>query len=482
MADRDYAAELAAVEAAPPEPTYADRLGLYRYQQPYFATSIGAGMNAPPYPTPDEPGLFTHAVIDPIRSLAGHVQQADDAMWGRYPMDVEDQYALGGELAGAVSPGALLGAPVKGGLGMGIRAYHGSPHDFDRFSMDKIGTGEGAQAYGHGLYFAENEGVANSYKKALGGGRNEITDPSTGARKALDYDQWHDTLPDILAQIDPKVGVFGMRWIKDAMVEAAQHGGSPLEAFDRAAAAHIQRMIDQRQPENIIRFERASAERARAAMERLDPKPVNVGSMYEVSINASPDEFLDWDKPLSEQPAKVREALARSGYASPEAWEPGEAPNVLNRVGPRGIEGTVRRAVRIDKPEWKATYDTLDGTGTQWFPTEAEAKAWIDSHAPIEGGRGAEVYQQMRKGEQSDAAITEALRNAGIKGIRYKDAGSRGGEGGTYNYVVFSDDVISILKKYGLAGLTAGGAGAAMLGGSDPASAAQPTYRTGGRF
>ena len=33
----------------------------------------------------------------------------------------------------------------------GIRAYHGSPHDFDRFDMSKIGTGEGAQAYGLSL-------------------------------------------------------------------------------------------------------------------------------------------------------------------------------------------------------------------------------------------------------------------------------------------------------------------------------------------
>ena len=45
-----------------------------------------------------------------------------------------------------------------------IRAYHGSPHDFDEFSTDKIGTGEGAQAYGRGLYFAEREGTAQSYK------------------------------------------------------------------------------------------------------------------------------------------------------------------------------------------------------------------------------------------------------------------------------------------------------------------------------
>src|SRR5215510_3136348 len=56
----------------------------------------------------------------------------------------------------------------------GIRAYHGSPHDFERFDLSKIGTGEGAQAYGHGLYFAENEGVAGEYRRALVGGPERL--------------------------------------------------------------------------------------------------------------------------------------------------------------------------------------------------------------------------------------------------------------------------------------------------------------------
>jgi len=62
------------------------------------------------------------------------------------------------------------------GMTTPIRAYHGSPHTFDRFDLSKIGTGEGAQAYGHGLYFAENEGVARSYKTTLSG------DPTIGGR------------------------------------------------------------------------------------------------------------------------------------------------------------------------------------------------------------------------------------------------------------------------------------------------------------
>ncbi len=43
-------------------------------------------------------------------------------------------------------------------------AYHGTPHKFDEFSTENIGTGEGAQAHGWGLYFAEDkENIINDY-------------------------------------------------------------------------------------------------------------------------------------------------------------------------------------------------------------------------------------------------------------------------------------------------------------------------------
>ncbi len=42
-------------------------------------------------------------------------------------------------------------------------AYHGSPHSFDKFSAEYMGTGEGAQAYGWGLYFTDREDIAKEY-------------------------------------------------------------------------------------------------------------------------------------------------------------------------------------------------------------------------------------------------------------------------------------------------------------------------------
>ncbi len=53
---------------------------------------------------------------------------------------------------------------------MGIKAYHSSPYDFDKFDLKKIGTGEGAQVYGHGLYFAENPAVSGQGGRGRGGG------------------------------------------------------------------------------------------------------------------------------------------------------------------------------------------------------------------------------------------------------------------------------------------------------------------------
>ena len=57
----------------------------------------------------------------------------------------------------------------------GIRAYHSSPHDFDRFDSSKIGTGEGAQTEGHGLYFAEAEPVAQRYRDDFSRNRGAAT-------------------------------------------------------------------------------------------------------------------------------------------------------------------------------------------------------------------------------------------------------------------------------------------------------------------
>ncbi|NLE03086.1 MAG: hypothetical protein GX640_24715, partial [Fibrobacter sp.] len=70
---------------------------------------------------------------------------------------------------------------------MRTAAYHGSPHTFDKFSTEKIGTGEGFQAYGYGLYFAGKKEVAEYYKNTLSRSKNENNGVFIDDMDLLDY-------------------------------------------------------------------------------------------------------------------------------------------------------------------------------------------------------------------------------------------------------------------------------------------------------
>lgn len=287
-------------------------------------------------------------------------------------------------------------------IGMPITAYHGSPHDFDKFSMDKIGTGEGAQAYGHGLYFAENEGVAKSYRDAL---RPSGMDVTAGGRTFNYSSSAPMNHPEIKA-LSGQLRSDAPEWLKDSVARTALGravAGTPPkmsfrdEAIDRAVGPHVSP---------------AARAKAEAAIDQITADNAEIlsgisakapGHMYEVNINANPEDFLDWDRPLSEQSEKVRGAAA--------------ALDVPNAHRPH-VTGS-------------AAYHHL-------------------AAAPIDAGISS-------RGRNDLAA--DALREAGIPGIRYLDQGSRGAGEGSRNYVVFNDALIDIIRKYGLA--AAVGAGAA---------------------
>lgn len=72
------------------------------------------------------------------------------------------------EIAGGLlQMGRNLATPQTLNKQTGAIVYHGSPHKFDKFDSSKIGTGEGAQAYGHGLYLAEAPSVAKATRNSF---------------------------------------------------------------------------------------------------------------------------------------------------------------------------------------------------------------------------------------------------------------------------------------------------------------------------
>lgn len=73
---------------------------------------------------------------------------------------------------------------------VGMMAYHGTPHNIvGKFDASKIGSGEGGQAYGYGMYFAQNPKVSNEYAKMGGEGNLYKVDiPNKMIPNMLDYD------------------------------------------------------------------------------------------------------------------------------------------------------------------------------------------------------------------------------------------------------------------------------------------------------
>ena len=129
------------------------------------------------------------------------------------------------------------------------------------------------------------------------------------------------------------------------------------------------------------------------------------GHMYEVNIRAPEEHFLDWDKPLSEQSPYVQKALNDAGIT-------------------------------------KGTLDA-DPTGADLHTMLRSGIGMVDK----EGG----LFYPGGKAKRTDVQTVQMLRDAGIPGMRHHGD----------SYVVYDDSIIDILRKYGIAGLIAGGGAAA---------------------
>jgi len=211
-----------------------------------------------------------------IRDYAGNVQQRGATLagllQGREPTDAQKA------LFNIANPGTTEGAMelATGFMPMGVAAtaWHGSPHLFDKFDLAKIGTGEGAQAYGHGAYLAESPTVAQNY-------RTNISD-AKGLRNG-------ETLID---------------------------GVKPRNSFENTIATMlVSHNNDTGRVKKLISGmeDKDYANKLLSSLDEYSSKNITYqppGFTYKTDI---PDthiaKMLDWDKPLSEQSQHVQGAL-----------------------------------------------------------------------------------------------------------------------------------------------------------------------------
>ena len=273
---------------------------------------------------------------------------------------------------------------------IGKTVWHGSPHSFDKFDMSKIGTGEGAQAYGHGLYLAEAQDVAKGYKEALSNPEvvlrsgERISNPAVGTNEDV-----------------------AKAWLEEQFLKGSE------TPFDDAIARLNKLKGAANNPKQF--------EGAADVLNQWKNEGATVdlgGSLYKVDL---PDEqiakMLDWDKPLSEQPQAVQDALHQAALVN---FETNIGPKASGEIGDLG---------------WTKNVKSMSGEDLYRKLTE--------------GSFTDEMFLQGAKKGEAQAVISEKLRQAGIPGIQYLDQASRGAGDGTRNYVVFSDEIPQILERNG---------------------------------
>lgn len=264
-------------------------------------------------------------------------------------------------------------------------AWHGSPHDHDGFTTAKIGTGEGAQAYGWGLYFASSRAVAEWYKGNL-------------SYKQIVKD-FRDALPDD-ADFSDIIDLFNTGHFtpyQERVLKALSNDDWLGYDYPSQAITAAYRSLDD--------FD---------ASQELKDAINSSGKLYQVELAPSEDEYLDWDKPLSKQSEKVKKLLAK----------------VFGK------------------------YDTVKVGSMDTF-WDADEVLGASMYREITGRFEKEARQRVRDGEYiSDTnawakeRASKLLNEIGIRGIRYLDGTSRGAGAGSSNYVIFSDEDVSITAKY----------------------------------
>jgi hypothetical protein len=274
----------------------------------------------------------------------------------------------------------------------GIFAFHGSGADFDEFSLSKINTGEGNQAFGYGLYFTESKDIAKFYKDALSDSMAETRYVFDGTTYERGSPEWK-----MLSLIKNKSIASAKSLFK--ILESDLADGQPYITAEQIK--RYKNILDQAPKKSDIKKEQ--------------------GRIYDVKINAVMDDLIDYDKPLGQQSDNIK--------------------NILNKMK---SEVTVDDGINlgIDPFDYGGSdKKAIEATKNLLFGKDEDVVRFLNNWAAI-------------RGEQ--ATGEKLLAKYGAKGIKYKanqGVGARNvPETGKNNYVIFDDKIIDIMAKYGIVG------------------------------
>ena len=282
-----------------------------------------------------------------------------------------------------------VNAKLKGKDGYAQIAWHGSPHDFDEFDLGAIGSGEGAQFYGWGLYFAKNKEMAKNYKEVLSNVHE--TDKSSlfkvdipESKKMLD---WNQTL-----NIQPKE-------IQEQIIDAI----NSLDALQKDAFINAYRSDHSYNGNSHIK-------KVNDIYQGLE-NDLNYAGKYEKET-------------LNKIAQRNADRLAKKyGF---DDW------NSADKSRLKTIIGDNLEKVRVE-------LEKLTNEDNQKFTSYKDN---INNLFAEGNSFGLNIYKSLSTALGGDKLASEYLNEHGIKGITYE-----GIEDGRC-YVVFDDKAIKVIQKY----------------------------------
>lgn len=331
-----------------------------------------------------------------------------------------------------------------------LRVWHGSGADFDRFDHSKMGTGEGAQAFGYGTYVTEVKGIGKNYAEKIGKKRrnyNEILESKnlTNEDRAVVNDINKE--PFALSEKE-KVERLKARYEEEIKkAEENVKSGTPiLEAIDEAMKI-IEEMTD-------LEWEKYSENKSGRLAELDDYLSENVGFI----------EFLD---------EKAREQALKTGNVDREtALSLHRQAEELNREAQEKLKSLSwisnalsrygRILYEVEIPDDNGSnYLDYDGYVTEaqypmWYEAmkelgEEDHFATPEKHTPSKDGNtsvsvGFEIKAMGNR--YTSEAVSKALHDAGFTGIKYPAQFTTGGrEDNAKNYVIFDENDLKITDK-----------------------------------
>lgn len=287
--------------------------------------------------------------------------------------------------------------------------YHGTPHRFDKFSLKAMGTGEGAQAYGHGLYFAGKKEIAEYYRTALSNGVPVV--------KVNNRTIKGDVLNTIANRLAEKSDTISKEDVLSEIDERLSQYASGGEVYAKWAIKELQDA-------------KKKLEKSKQFVVELSG---NKGNLYQADIPDN-NELLDWDKPLSEQPeimAKLK-VNQKATYLHNELSPDMTGQQVVDRLS----RGLTNRGV-TGKQQASEYLDSLGIPGLRYLDATARGKEteshnyviWDENRITIEAINDelmqAQEYAQKERGliSISDKEIVIKLTEASNRSTFLHEAG-----------------------------------------------------------